>query len=159
MLIAAPRAMDEAMPARVKRSMIALTTALVVGFVALGVWCERLYTANVEQTEALRDLRATSSQLRSQVDDQSEGIDRLTKQLAQTNDGGLRRVEQLESQITGLGGELDEIRGTSWLPYTGRDMTELGRDIDELERDVFSLDQCVDSIARVARGSGSYVFC
>lgn len=147
------------MPSRVNKPLIALTTTLVVGFVALGVWCGQLYTANVEQTEALDDLRAISSQLRSQIADQSEVIDRLTEQIAQTNDGDLRRVQQLESQITSLEGDLDEIRGTAWLPYTGRDMTELGRDMEELERDLFSLDQCVDSIARVARGSGSYVFC
>lgn len=147
------------MSGQLKTTLIALATTVVVGLAALGVWCGQLYTANVEQTAALSDLRATSTRLRSQIDDQSKVIDRLTEQLAQANDGGLRRVEQLESQITSLEGDLDDIRGTSWLPYAGRDMTELGSDIDELERDLFSLDQCVDSIARVARGSGSYVFC
>lgn len=147
------------MSAQSKNALIALATTVVVGLAALGVWCGQLYTANLEQTDALRDLRATSAQLRSQIDDQSEVLDRLTEQLAQTNDGGLRRVELVETQITELEGDLDDIRGPAWLPYTSRDMTELGRDIDELDRDLFSLNQCVDSIARVARGSGSYVFC
>jgi uncharacterized protein HemX len=102
------------MYARLKKTLAALTIAMVVGLAALGWWCGKLYTANVEQTAALSDVQTTASQLRTEIDDQSKVIDQLTEQLAQTNDGGLRRVQQLEAQLP-----ISRVRSTRSVGFRG----------------------------------------
>lgn len=159
------------------KKLATLTIVVVVGFGAFSWWCYQLYEGNVAQSEALDDVQRALSReverLDSRVASQDDTLKKLSNRVAQANDGGLRRVQRLESQMNDLGSQIDdvgvqldaldgqisEVRGSFWQPYANRDMGQLDDDVDTLERELQQIDQCVDSIVRVANGSGSYVFC
>lgn len=165
------------MPSTVDKKLGALTIVMVVSVGALGWWCYQLYAGNVAQDEALGDLQRTMSQeiqrLESRVATQDDMLETLSNQVAQANDGGLRRLQQLESQVNDIGSQIDEvsaqvsdldgqiseIRGSFWQPYSNRDMGQLDDDVGTLETEVQQINQCVDSIVQVANGSGSFVYC